>query len=339
MMALLAGGAVLYALLHVALPERPPTDAPGCTSELGPDCFGRVDELGDVELASPGDVDWYVGADEARRVREQAERNSREMDALRSAVVLRAGSRIAPLLLDRAPVDALIREVGRGEYAAAGQTFAGIVDSLSTASANVEAVALAEIGADLARLAVLERHQHALVARLTPPLARLFFWTSPAYSMLEVLFFALFGVLTNLLVNATEHLRKGDFHPPERWVAYTKLLYGPIIALILVFAMIHGFLRPESYEVRVWTLPGVSFLFGYASRRIARLIDSLLERVLGVADPAAREEPGPVTAERRDLVEKLAKAYRPRDLRELRQQLKELAHEAVEAEAAAREGR
>ena len=157
--------------------------------------------------------------------------------------------------------------------------------------------------------------------------------------MLEVLFWALFGVLTNLLVNATEYLRKGTFQPRERWVAYTKLLYGPIFAVILVLAMINGFFETESYEVRVWTLPLVSFLFGYASRRTARLIDRLLERFLGAAEKAIDAGPGPVAARRQALVDKLMDAYRPSDLPTLRAQAKELAREIVEAEVDGRAGR
>lgn len=339
MMWLLAAGMVLYVALHWVLPDQPPSGAPGCTAELSWSCFGEVDELGDVHFLNPGDVHWYVGVQTAAAVRDLTHLNSQRMDELRRRVIVNAGGRIAPLLIDRAPVDALIREVASGRYGEASSTFEEIVGSLSTLSANGAAIELAETAADLDRLTTLRHRQQGLVERLTPPLSRLFFWTSPAYSMIEVLFWALFGVLTNLLVNATEYLRKGDFHPPERWVAYTKLMYGPILALILVFAMINGFFQPDSYEIRVWTLPLVSFIFGYGSRRTARVIDQVLERFMGAAEQAARVGPGPVTAKRRELVSRLMEAYRPTDLRELRSQLKNLAREVVETEASGREER
>ena len=108
---------------------------------------------------------------------------------------------------------------------------------------------------------------------------------------------------------------------------------------ILVLAMINGFFQLESYEVRVWTLPLASFLFGYASRRTARLVDRLLERFLGAADEAIEVGPGPATARRRALVEKLADAYRPGDWQQLRTQAKQLAREIVETEVDGRSGR
>jgi hypothetical protein len=339
MMLLLAGVVVLYLFLHVVVTEPPPVSASGCTTSLGAACFATVDELGDLRVLNPGDVDWYVGARTALEVREQADANSEAMDVLRRRVASRAGAHLAPLMVDRAPADALRRQVTAGRYGEAQQTLDAIVEQLASGSANERSLEIVELAEGLDRLVALEREQHVLASRLTPPLSRLFFWTSPVYSMLEVLFWALFGVLTNLLVNATEYLRKGTFQPRERWVAYTKLLYGPIFGVILVLAMLNGFFEIESYEVRVWTLPLVSFLFGYASRRTARLIDRLLERFLGAAEKAIDVGPGPAAARRQALVDKLMDAYRPSDLQALRAQAKELAREIVEAELDGRAGR
>jgi hypothetical protein len=339
MMVLLAGVSIVYLLLHVAVTEPVPTSQDGCTAGLSWQCFARIDALGDLHFENPGDVDWYVGAATARAVREASNENSRIMDELRQRVAARAGAHLAPLLVEREAVDRLRRQVHAGRYAEAEATFESVVDALSTASANTKSLEIVELGQDLNRLAMLRREQEVLARRLTPPLSRLFFWTSPVYSIFEVLFWALFGVLTNLLVNATEYLRKGRFQPRERWVAYTKLLYGPIFALILVLAMINGFFRLESYEVRVWTLPLVSFLFGYASRRTARLVDRLLERFLGAADKAIDAGPGPATARRQALVEELADAYRPADWQQLRTQAKQLARAIVETEVDGRSDR
>lgn len=336
-MLVFAAALFLYAFLHAAIVQPAPSGAPDCDDPASFACFVSVDPFGDLHVANAGDLDWYVGSATAQGVIRTADANSRAMGELRQRVGLRVGAQIAPLLVDRAPADALGRQVASGRYDEATRSFDEIVASLSTLSANGSAIELVGIAADLDRLAQLKREQQTLAERLSPTPSDPYFWTSPALSILEVLFWAFFGVSTQLLVRAAESLRRGGFRPPERVVGYAKLLYGPVLAVGLVGASINGLVRPDDPVVRVWTLPLVGFLCGYASRSIAHGVDRLLERVLGSGEAALPLAPGPEIEKRRELVEKLFVAHRPVDLVQLRRQLRELASEAVEAEIAAKE--
>lgn len=326
-----------YVFLHVAIPRSVDSGFAGCVDPPTWRCFASVDARGDLELASDGELAWWVGAATARSVRREAAANRRAMEELRQQVAWRVGGWIAPLLVDRTPADELRRQVAEGRYGEAVARFDEIVASLSTASANASALELAEIAGDLDRLTFLRASQQELAERLSPPLPRIFFWTSPSGSMLEVLAWALFGVLAELVFRTAESLRQGDFHPPDRFVGYAKLTIGPILALALVIAMVNGWIRPERVEVRVWTLPLVGFLFGFGSRGIAGLIDRGFDRILGTAGKAVPSGTRPEIVRRRELVEKLMRAHRPTDLEQLRRQLKDLANEVLETEVAARD--
>lgn len=336
-MGLFAAALFLYAFLHAVISQPAPSGEPGCGDPPTWACFVAIDPLGDLRFANAVDLEWYVGRRTAETAMREAAANSRSMDEWRQRVGLRIGAQIAPLLVDRTPADALRRQVASGQYDEATRSFDEIIASLSTLSANGSAIELVGIGDDLDRLTNARRGQQALAERLSPPLSGLFFWTSPSFSILEVLFWAFFGVSTQLLVHTAESLRRGEFHPPERFAGYTRMMYGPILAVALVIATINGFIRPESFEVRVWTLPLIGFVFGYASRPTARLVDRLLERILGGGDDAVAVGPGPEIARRRVLIEKLFDAYRPSDLVEFRRQLRDLANEVVETEIAARD--
>jgi hypothetical protein len=336
-MLLFAAALFLYAFLHAAIVQPAPSGAPGCQAPPSWACFVAIDPLGDLRVVHAGHLDWYVGRATARDVLGRAESNSLALDELRQRIGLRVGAQIAPLLVDRAPADLLARQVASGRYDEAARSFDEIVASLSTLSANGSAIELVGISTDLDRLAQLKRDQQALAERLSPALPDAYFWTSPALSILEVLFWAFFGVSTQLLVRTAESLRRGEFRPPERVVGHTKLMYGPVLAVALVGASINGLIQPDDPVLRVWALPLVGFLCGYASRWIAHALDRLFERVFGRAEVAVPMGPGPEIEKRRELVEKLFVAHRPADLVQLRRQLRELSREAVEVEIAARD--
>jgi hypothetical protein len=334
---LVAAVAFAYVFLHVAITQPAPSGLADCADPPTWRCFVSIDARGDLQLASDSELSWYVGGATARTVRREAAANRRAMEELRQRVAWRIGGWIAPLLVDRTPADALRRRVADGRYDAAVESFDEIVASLSTGSANESALELAEIAGDLDRLTLLRGSQQSLAERLSPPLPGIFFWTSPSLSMLEILAWALFGVLTDLVFRTAESLRQGEFHPPDRFVGYAKLTVGPILALALVIAMINGWLQPERVEVRVWTLPLAGFLFGYGSRGIAGAIDRGVDRILGVAGKPVSSGSRPEIVKRRELVEKLMNAHRPPDLKEMRRQLKDLANEVLETEVAARD--
>ena len=192
---------------------------------------------------------------------------------------------------------------------------------------------------EVSQLEELKAEQlHELVGLGPPTFSRMFFWTTPTLSIVEVLFFALFGVLTNLLVNSAEFLRKGEFRPAERWVAYTKLVYGPVLAVILTTAMVMGWFDAGGYNVRVYTLPLLGFVFGYASRRVVTLFDELVGRILGSVGTSVREGPEATALRRRQYLDSRSVTQAASSIDDLRRKAKELAYEylktgAIELEA------
>ena len=137
---------------------------------------------------------------------------------------------------------------------------------------------------DLARLVQLNNEQILEAKSLKPNTATTFFWSSPAGSSFEVVFFAIFGVLTNLLMNSAEYLSKNDFKPSQRWIAYTKLIYGPILAWILVTAIAVGWLNLGQYEVGTYSLPLVGFLTGLYSRKVVSVLNKLGKKTFGTSE-------------------------------------------------------
>lgn len=153
---------------------------------------------------------------------------------------------------------------------------------------------VSQIRRNLAIWEGLRMEQEADIASLRAPEKVLFFWSSPIGLIVEVLVWSLLGVLTNLALATSEAVRKKQYKPVERFVGYTKLAYGPVLALVLSLMVVYGMIDVGSYQVRSWALPLVAFLFGFASRRTARVIDRAASRVLGDAEKSANEGMGAV---------------------------------------------
>jgi hypothetical protein len=340
----------LYAISHLLVVSGSPTVGSECDAEAcADDCtatdagqitwrtFVCLDALGTPQFFNLADIDWYVGIDRAEPVITDLQQRAAQMSEMRTRI--RAGLEVfrSSLTTDgRNAVDSIIENLSRGEYEAAYVALTVLIQT-----AGEDDVRDAEIQRHRDSILELQRMREAQrndAVQLAPPLSRLFFWTSPSLSIVEVLFWALFGVLTNLLVNAAEYLRKDNFNPNEVWVAYTKLVYGPVLATVLVLALINGWFSVESYDIRVWSLPLVAFLFGYAARRTARLVDVVLARFLGQAEQGARAGPGAVAAERERNFALLRELTRPRSFKDFRDQAKKLARETVAIEAAKLEG-
>jgi len=294
--------------------------------------FARIDAKGRVSLRNVGDIDWYVGGNRVKEILPQIRDRTEEMDRAHMDFEKQLDE-FAAGLLDRKPVDVLSETILMGDYQKAYVQ----LNELSKEISN------SDIGSMKILLLTLDQKMQAqcnTLDDLSPPLSRMFFWTTPTLSVFEVLFWSLFGVLTNLLVNSAEYLRKGTFQPVETWVAYTKLVYGPILAVVLVLALINGFFGIESYQVRVWTLPLVGFLFGYAARRTANLVEKLIERFMGRAEKGIAAGPEAVAKRRIAMIKELKEALRPRNMDELRNQAKKLVKElttsAVEGKGGSR---
>ncbi|MBE0369052.1 hypothetical protein [Pseudoalteromonas aurantia] len=161
------------------------------------------------------------------------------------------------------------------------------------------------------------QHLDANALRLSN--ARSFFWSSPAGSSIEIIFFAVFGVLANLLVTSAEYLRHNNFRPSERWVAYTKLVYGPILAWILVTAIAVGWFDLGEYEVGVYSLPLLAFILGFYSRKTVALFDKFGKKLLGEAGKSIEKGPAHIAARRRASFEQYLHSLHPRDCYQIKQ--------------------
>ena len=334
LIALLLIASFIYAISHLIVEETVPCQTKDdafnpcgdstCSEnmdKLSWQNFARIDAKGRVSLRNVGDIDWYVGGNRVKEILTQIRDRTEEMDRARMDLEKQLDE-FAVGMLDRKPVDLLSETILMGDYQKAYVQ----LNELSKEISN------SDIGSMKILLLTLDQKMQAqcnTLDDLSPPLSRMFFWTTPILSVFEVLFWSLFGVLTNLLVNSAEYLRKGTFKPVETWVAYTKLVYGPILAVVLVIAIINGFFGIESYQVRVWTLPLIGFLFGYASRRTANLVDKLIERFMGKAEEGIAAGPEAVAKKRIAMIKELKETLRPRNMDELRHQAKKLAKEVT----------
>jgi hypothetical protein len=132
------------------------------------------------------------------------------------------------------------------------------------------------------RLVEVRQEQYEAYKSLdSPPLLATIFWVNEGWLLLEALYWALLGVVIQLLVRSVEYLRKFEFRPREQYVAYTKLIYGPLIAVFMCLAILIGWIDIGSYEVIAWSIPLFAFIFGYNSRKVSKLLDALSERILG----------------------------------------------------------
>jgi hypothetical protein len=144
-------------------------------------------------------------------------------------------------------------------------------------------------------------------------------------------------VLTNLLVNTVEVVRRGKYVPRERWVGYAKMTYGPIVSIVLVLAIVQGWFDIGGYETRVWSLPLLGFVFGYATRRAVLLLDRFVGVVMAAAETSVDQGPEAVAAKRREEATALFEAARPRTAAEFRESALRIARALATAEVAERE--
>lgn len=159
--------------------------------------------------------------------------------------------------------------------------------------------------------------------------ARSFFWTSPEGSSAEIIFFSVFGVLANLLVSSAEYLRKRNFKQNERWVAYTKLVYGPILAWILVTAIAVGWFDLGEYEVGTYSLPLIAFVLGFYSRKTVNLFQKLGDKLMGKAEESIEKGPADILAARQAYQRQFINSLRPRSISELKDTAYRLKDELV----------
>jgi hypothetical protein len=326
----LAGLTVVYILLHLFVERRP-------NPQL--EHIARLEENGRVTLLDAFALDWFVGGSRAKPILERTAKRFEEMEQLRLDT-----ERVMATLRQRGGADFVtsFEEIEQffsdSNFKEAFKKFGLLTEGLArtTREGVLGENSIGDFRARIQRLVFLKTQQENDLAALRPSATHSIFWTDPIYSLAEVLFFALFGVLTNLLMQTAQYLRKGNYKASERWVGYTKLAYGPFLALIVVLAIMNGWIDPQ-YETRVWTLPLVGFILGYASRRTAALVDRVSEAFLGKTSESIEKGPDAAAAARLERANALLEAAQPRSLADIKLQGGKLLEELVNAQVAKKE--
>ena len=342
----LIGLMVLYAALHL--------------TNVGPEVtredLASLSETGNLEVVDSLGLSWWAGQ-KAIVVATRMEQREREI-ASRIATIrstLTGGLRFATSTasVDRGTPDAAVTvpfPTGTIQQSLAAGDFQGATAELRRFEETIAAPTtvhdprirnvLNMLYGQLAEVEALIMQQRSDFEALAPPSFRaLFFWTSPRLSIVEVLFFALFGVLTNLLVNSAEYLRRGEFNPSERWVAYTKLVYGPVLAAILTVAIVLGWFDLGDYSTRAYSLPLIGFIFGYASRRVVTIFDEFVSRILGQASKSILEGPGATARRARQAWDAMSRTMEANSREDLRSKAKVLAQGYLKVSALERGAR
>ncbi len=108
-----------------------------------------------------------------------------------------------------------------------------------------------------------------------------FFWLEGDRKYLEVIFWAVFGVLASLLFVASECMRKNEFKPEELPVYWAKLFYAPLITLIIVFSYkiitSSGEVKFDNTSIEIIIF---SFVLGFFSGRAIELLNKIKDVIL-----------------------------------------------------------
>jgi len=305
----------------------------------------RIKKTGEVVLLDVESIVWVVGEEKATAILKRMqihteqihtllERLARQRDTLRLRweEVIKDDVNIVT-----SPVDIIHTAMTEGKWRIAHDRLTEMANRYRSSSLSALVASMEQSADTLKELARIKSEQRNDKLALNPPKAKAIFWTSPHGSIIEVLFFALFGVLTNLLVSSAEYLRKGQFKEAEQWVAYTKLVYGPVLAVILIIAIIMGWFDIGDYETRAYTLPLIGFIFGYASRRTVTLFDKLTNKILGSATQSIEKGPSHIAKRRAAYLKQFQSMMVPKALPEFREQAKILAQEYIKTEVLKRE--
>ncbi len=283
------------------------SDSAGCDRQTDP-CDRPVNPHGTgiLLIKDESSAIFYMGREIIEIFTEKVYRRNDEIDTLlqtsqatliRNLGVLRriVGSKT----YDKLPIlDALTDAIDAGKYEDALDIWRQIIREASPRNLDKLEAVPESILSSLIRLRQLKREQVQAYEGLAAPRLASVFWITTNLAIAEVIFWSLGGVLTNLLINSAKFLTEGTFRPIEKYVGYTKMVYGPMVSVVVVLAILIGWIDVGSYETVSWSLPVLGFLFGYNSRKTAMLVDRLSERILGAARKSIDEGPEAVAKRR-----------------------------------------
>lgn len=247
-----------------------------------PESLVHLDGWGRASIISADDIEWNVGEEKAlplmavmqertKRIETQLTKLQELTGALSDRV---AGARARGL----AEIHLLI---ARGDKTNTFEKIEKIRTELAPSTLGVQGVAAVEriqaLLADLERLHLEQTLDHS---RLRTPDRYVVFWMTPALTLVEVACWALFGVFTSVLYHASQYLSQNKFSPSEEIVATSKLLYAPMISVVMVLSLWGGIITFSGPTSRVWVTPVLAFLFGFNARKAADAVDAISHKIL-----------------------------------------------------------
>ena len=329
----LALWAAAYVAVHIYLPEPLPSNAPGCSRDLGWRCFAERNEQGQVRILDPRLAAWYLGGADYQKVAWRLEANFVRMLEIRDALQEELADSVSGLLIDRAPVIEVIEALQRGDDALASVSFQVVLESLSLASQHQIAIRLSRIQEGLERLRQLDFRQTTLMESLSAPWPSSFFWKLPPRGLLELMFWAGFGALFSLAIRLVSPLNSARKVPGDDPVFFFQFVYGPISAVFFSAILYEAWLRAGPRDLWIGWLLITAFLLGYGS-------DGLIHR-LSEWTRRGRLSSGPTASSARATIQQQASVsfstkipdlnQRPADLAQMRTDLKRWTHDFVEA--------
>ncbi len=122
------------------------------------------------------------------------------------------------------------------------------------------------------------------------------FWLGNKWIYLELTFWALFGVLANLLYNVAEQIRNKSFTKYEIPVHVAKILYSPFCVIIIYICYNTINEQPHDIQYTLYSL-AVAFLLGFFSGRMIDLLNRIKDLLLPLGKSSTDNTTGATATE------------------------------------------
>jgi len=280
---------VTYLYCHFC---RPPAKAPELSALAG------LTREGQLEIRDRSSLNWYLGSGRVASVEAAARARSDRMRRAREDIESSFGEvRRRTLQSNPAERDRFLTALSNGNYSEAYRSFERLLVSLSSETRNllVGPGLVFTMREKLREITDYQKAQQGLLLELQPVVTSAFVWGDPDLLLLDVFFWALFGVLVHLLWSSSESFEHNRSEP-ERIVSLAKLLYGPVLAVGAVYALSSIFSPVLGFGLRLWLFPTIGLVLGLMSRSIVSYIDRLAERMRGRSPARAEQDAVVATA-------------------------------------------
>ncbi len=297
-----------------------------------------LDGAGRVIAVSDTDLRWAVGKDAAVTIETGLAERTKRINDLRDRMVdeallefrvklsggVGANQGMKDLMTE------LEKSADTNNFRAAAAQFTRLIEGWSDVTRKkVGDTAIFELNYGLEQLAQLKQNQVDAVANLYPPRMHQIFWTSPVGALTEAVLWSFIGTLLNLIVNVSQARSRGKYRSDEQWVSWSKLIYGPVLSFVLILAIYFGIVNAGT-EIRFWLLPLLGFLFGYNTRKVAMVIDSLSEKLLGTVAKSVDSDAWQGRAAT-EAAANVASTAQPKNIDQLKQQAAHVSDSAIVA--------